>query len=134
VPLPPRRRPRGRRLLAEPGAVDRNRRSGHRRPVHAGCRHSLRRSGHLGTMIDLHSHVLPGVDDGARTLEESLAILRAAAEDGIIRIAATPHVRADYPTSPDTMERGVAVLNRAAREAGVPIEVLAGGELDIEYA
>ena len=85
-------------------------------------------------MIDLHSHVLPGVDDGAHTLEESLAILRAAAEDGIIRIAATPHVRADYPTSPDTMERGVDELNRAAREAGVPIEVLAGGELDIEYA
>jgi protein-tyrosine phosphatase len=85
-------------------------------------------------MIDLHSHVLPGVDDGAGSLAESLAILRAAAEDGIARIAATPHVRADYPTSPDTMERGVDALNRAAREAGIPIEVLAGGELDLEYA
>jgi protein-tyrosine phosphatase len=85
-------------------------------------------------MIDLHSHVLPGVDDGARTLEESLGILRAAAEDGITRIAATPHVRSDHPTSPDTMEQGVEALNRAAREAGVPIEVLPGGELDIEYA
>ncbi|HEY8703649.1 MAG TPA: CpsB/CapC family capsule biosynthesis tyrosine phosphatase [Gaiellaceae bacterium] len=85
-------------------------------------------------MIDLHSHVLPGVDDGAGTLAESIGILRAAAEDGITRIAATPHVRADYPTSPNTMERGVDELNRAAREAGVPIEVLAGGELDIEYA
>ena len=85
-------------------------------------------------MIDLHSHVLPGVDDGAGTLEESLAILRAAAQDGIARIAATPHVRADYPTSPETMERGVAELGRAAREAGVPVEVLPGGELDLEYA
>ncbi|MGZ8716697.1 MAG: CpsB/CapC family capsule biosynthesis tyrosine phosphatase, partial [Gaiellaceae bacterium] len=36
-------------------------------------------------MIDLHSHVLPGVDDGARTLEESVGILRAAAEDGVTR-------------------------------------------------
>ena len=85
-------------------------------------------------MIDLHSHVLPGVDDGARTLDESLEILRAAAEDGITRIAATPHVRDDYPTSPETMERGVDAVNSAARDAGIPIEVLTGGELDIEYA
>jgi protein-tyrosine phosphatase len=85
-------------------------------------------------VIDLHSHVLAGVDDGARTLDESLGILRAAAEDGITRIAATPHVRADYPTSPETMEQGVDALNRAAREAGVPIEVLPGGELDLELA
>ena len=55
-------------------------------------------------MIDLHSHVLPGIDDGARTLDDSLAILRAAAEDGITRIAATPHVRDDYPTTVEAME------------------------------
>jgi protein-tyrosine phosphatase len=85
-------------------------------------------------MIDLHSHVLPGVDDGAGSLEQSLAILAAAAEDGITRIAATPHVRDDYPTAPETMERGVAELNRAARDAGVPVEVLTGGELDLEHA
>ena len=41
-------------------------------------------------MIDLHSQVLPAADDGARTLEESLGILRAAAEDGIAAIASTP--------------------------------------------
>jgi protein-tyrosine phosphatase len=85
-------------------------------------------------VIDLHSHVLPGIDDGAATLDESLAILRAAVADGITRIAATPHVRADHPTAPETMEQGVEALNRAAREAGVPIEVLPGGELDLEYA
>lgn len=85
-------------------------------------------------MIDLHSHVLPGLDDGADTLEESLDILRAAAEDGIARIAATPHVRDDYPTSADAMEQGVDTVNRAAREAGIPVEVLRGGELDIEYS
>ena len=85
-------------------------------------------------MIDLHSHVLPGVDDGVRTLDESLALLRAAAEDGITHIAATPHVRDDYPTSPETMERGVEALNEAAREAGIPVEVLRGGELDLAVA
>ena len=85
-------------------------------------------------MIDLHSHVLPGLDDGAASLEEGLAILRAAAADGIVRIAATPHVRADYPTAPEAMERGVRELNAAARAAGVPVEVLPGGELDLAFA
>jgi protein-tyrosine phosphatase len=83
-------------------------------------------------MIDLHSHVLPAVDDGAENLAMSLALLRASADGGITQIAATPHVRADYPTTPEAMERGVAELNAAAREAGIPIVVLPGGELDIE--
>jgi protein-tyrosine phosphatase len=85
-------------------------------------------------LIDLHSHVLPGVDDGAETLEGSLDILRAAAEAGITQIAATPHVRDDYPTTPETMERGVADLNAAARAAGIAVEVLTGGELDRAFA
>jgi protein-tyrosine phosphatase len=85
-------------------------------------------------MIDLHSHVLPGVDDGAFSLEQSLAILASAAEDGITRIAATPHVRDDYPTTPEAMESGVAELNRAARDAGIAVEVLPGGELDLAHA
>ncbi|MDP9262122.1 MAG: hypothetical protein M3O89_09140, partial [Actinomycetota bacterium] len=55
-------------------------------------------------MIDLHSHVLPGIDDGAATIEGSLDILRAAQADGIARIAATPHVRHDWPTTPEQME------------------------------
>jgi protein-tyrosine phosphatase len=85
-------------------------------------------------VIDLHSHVLPGVDDGPETLAGSLEILRAAAEDGIARIAATPHVRDDYPTTAEAMERGVAELNAAARAAGIAVEVLTGGELDREFA
>ena len=63
-------------------------------------------------MIDLHSHILPGLDDGARTLEDAVDIARAAAADGIRTIAATPHVRDDYPTSADAMEAGVATVNR----------------------
>jgi protein-tyrosine phosphatase len=84
-------------------------------------------------LIDLHSHVLPGIDDGPRTLETSLGMLRAAAADGITQVAATPHVRDDHPTRPDAMEAGVAGLNAAAREAGIPVDVLTGGELDREY-
>jgi protein-tyrosine phosphatase len=83
-------------------------------------------------LIDLHSHVLPGVDDGAATLDESLAILRAAASDGIERIAATPHVRDDYPTAPEEMERLVAEVAAAAGADGLDIEVLPGGELALD--
>jgi protein-tyrosine phosphatase len=85
-------------------------------------------------VIDLHSHVLPGVDDGVRTIEASLELLRAAADDGIAKIAATPHVREDYPTTPREMEIRLAEVCGAAREAAIPVEVLPGGELDLHFA
>jgi protein-tyrosine phosphatase len=85
-------------------------------------------------VIDLHCHVLPGLDDGVRTIDASLELLRAAAADGIERIAATPHVREDYPTTPREMELRLAEVCGAAREAAIPVEVLAGGELDLGFA
>jgi protein-tyrosine phosphatase len=84
-------------------------------------------------VIDLHAHVLPGVDDGPASLEESLELLRDAASDGVTRIAATPHVRSDYPTTPETVERLVAEVRAAAREEGIAISLLPGGELDLAY-
>jgi protein-tyrosine phosphatase len=87
----------------------------------------------IRSVIDLHAHVLPGVDDGPASLAESLEILRDAAADGVTRIAATPHVRDDYPTAPETMEFLVAELDAAAREAGIALDVLPGGELDLEF-
>lgn len=80
-------------------------------------------------MIDLHSHVLPGIDDGPQSLAGSREILDAAVADGITHIAATPHVRDDHPTTPEQMEEAVARVR--ALEAGV--EVLTGGELDLAY-
>lgn len=47
-------------------------------------------------MIDLHCHILPGLDDGAKTIEDSLAMAKDAIEDGITHIVATPHSDADY--------------------------------------
>ena len=82
-----------------------------------------------GEMIDLHSHVLPGLDDGAVDLEQALDICRAAAADGIEVIAGTPHVRSsDYPTTPAAMESALAELQAAAREI---VQVVGGGELDL---
>ena len=83
-------------------------------------------------MIDLHSHILPGLDDGARTLDEAREIGRAAAEEGITAIAATPHVRDDYPTRPGTMEAAVDALRRDFEAQGIPVDVLTGGEVSID--
>ena len=80
-------------------------------------------------MIDLHSHILHGLDDGARNLEQSLEIARAAVADGIESIAATPHVRDDYPTTPAAMGAAVAELREALVAATLPLEVHTGGEI-----
>jgi protein-tyrosine phosphatase len=80
-------------------------------------------------MIDLHSHVLPGIDDGPAALSGSREILDAAIADGITHLVATPHVRSDWPTKPEVMERLVADV----RALGAGIEVLPGGELDLQY-
>jgi protein-tyrosine phosphatase len=84
-------------------------------------------------LIDLHSHILPEVDDGARTLEEAVEIGRAAAADGITGIAATPHVRDDYQTSAEEMERRVADVREALDGEGVAIELYPGGELALDW-
>lgn len=83
-------------------------------------------------MIDLHSHILPGLDDGPRGLPESLDVARAAVADGIEVIAATPHVRDDYPTTADAMERAVAELEAALSAEGIALAVLTGGEIALD--
>jgi protein-tyrosine phosphatase len=83
-------------------------------------------------LIDLHSHILPGLDDGARTIEDSRAIAERAAAEGIVAIAATPHVRSDYPTTAEQMEHGVADLRRDFAEADIPVEVVHGAEIALE--
>lgn len=82
-------------------------------------------------MIDLHSHILPGLDDGARTVEDARELALRAAAEGVTAIAATPHVRDDYPTRPAEMERGVAGLREDFVKQRIDVEVLHGGELDL---
>jgi protein-tyrosine phosphatase len=83
-------------------------------------------------VIDLHSHILPGLDDGAQTLEDAVALAKAAVADGIRVIAATPHVRSDYPTSAAQMEELVGSLRQELRARDVPLEVLPGGEIALD--
>jgi protein-tyrosine phosphatase len=82
-------------------------------------------------VIDLHTHILPAVDDGARGLEESLAMARAACDVGVQLMVATPHVRT-RARSVDihSLSGRVEELNAALRVEGIPLVVETGGELD----
>lgn len=64
-------------------------------------------------MIDIHSHILWGLDDGARTLEDSLALLQAAAAAGTTDIVATPHANSKYPFDPPTIASRIEELRRS---------------------
>jgi protein-tyrosine phosphatase len=84
-------------------------------------------------VIDLHSHILPDLDDGARTLADSLDMARAFVADGVRSVAATPHVRDDYPTTVAQMEDAVGSLRYELARAGIELEVLPGAEIALEH-
>jgi protein-tyrosine phosphatase len=81
-------------------------------------------------MIDLHCHLLPGLDDGPASEEGSLALAAEIAAGGVKTLAATPHLRADFPE--------VRVLELAERvdalRAKVDLELVSGGEVDVLWA
>jgi len=83
-------------------------------------------------VIDLHSHVLPGLDDGAPDLDAAVAMARSMAADGVRVVCGTPHVRDDYPTSAEAMEGALALMRAAVAEAGIAIEVRGGGEIALD--
>ena len=80
-------------------------------------------------MIDLHCHVLPGIDDGPSTLEESLEMARAAAAAGTRTIVATPHVSWEYRNRAETIATLVGELNARLGAEGVALEIRSGAEL-----
>jgi protein-tyrosine phosphatase len=82
-------------------------------------------------VIDLHCHILPGVDDGPATLEGALDMARAHVAAGVRTVAATPHVSWDMPTSSERVARDVPALQRELRAAGIDLEVTTGGELAV---
>ncbi|MBU4264338.1 MAG: phosphotransferase [Proteobacteria bacterium] len=78
-------------------------------------------------MIDIHCHILPGIDDGARDGKEALRMARVAADDGVSHIVATPHLRETLHPG-GFLEKCVAHLNCILHEKNVPVEVLCGAE------
>ena len=80
-------------------------------------------------MIDIHSHILPGVDDGAQTERDSIAMALQAVEEGIETIIATPHNHnGQFDTTRDMILSGVDKLNTLFKQEGIPLTVLPGQE------
>lgn len=80
--------------------------------------------------IDIHSHILPGMDDGARDLETGIRMLRIAADDGISQIILTPHNKPGHHTvSPFQMAAKVEELRSCLRKEGIEMKLYIGNEL-----
>jgi protein-tyrosine phosphatase len=80
-------------------------------------------------MIDFHSHILPGLDDGAKDLAEALAIAAALVEAGFTEVHCTPHsISGAYEASPVRIRQAVDELQEAIDCKGIPLRVAAGSE------
>src|SRR5262245_5592183 len=85
--------------------------------------------------VDIHCHILPGVDDGPATLDDSLAVCRALARDGITHAIATPHQLGRFEgrnLAADTRQR-VAGLQAILDARKIPLKLAAGGEVRIDH-
>ena len=83
--------------------------------------------------VDIHCHLLPGLDDGASTWDEALAMAEIAAADGISTIVATPHQLGSYAANQgDAIRARVGGLQSLLEERGIPLEVLPGADVRIE--
>jgi protein-tyrosine phosphatase len=83
-------------------------------------------------MIDLHCHILPGIDDGAPDITHSLAMAQAASKEGIRQIVATPHHHdGKYVNNRDVVFQKVKELNERLTEEKIPVTILPGQEIHL---
>lgn len=83
-------------------------------------------------MIDIHCHILPDIDDGPKTFEQSVAMARMAADDGIAAIVATPHLN-EKMYDPVEISRRISWLRHLLRQENVPITILQGADVSIVF-
>ncbi len=86
----------------------------------------------LGT--DLHSHLIPGIDDGSKSLEDSIAMLKKYAELGYKKVITTPHVMSDfYRNSPETILGGLETVQKEIAAQGIDIKIEAAAEYYLDF-
>ncbi|WP_018476787.1 tyrosine-protein phosphatase [Pontibacter roseus] len=90
----------------------------------------------LGTIgVDMHSHILPGIDDGAATVEQSLELVRAMKELGYRKLIMTPHIMSDfYRNTPEIIRGQLQVLQQAVQEEGLDMELACAAEHYLDEA
>ncbi len=79
--------------------------------------------------VDLHTHILPGIDDGARDMQESIEMAKIAAEEGITDIVCTPHLIADYDAGIRLAEERRAELSAQLARQNIPVRLHKGYEV-----
>ena len=85
--------------------------------------------GHLKLGVDVHSHLIPEVDDGVKTLEQSIEIILAFKALGYTKLVTTPHIsEAYYPNSIDTLRSGFVVVKEELDKQGIKMEIELGAE------
>lgn len=84
--------------------------------------------------IDVHSHLIPGIDDGSKSIEESIELLREFQSLGYKKVITTPHVMSDYyKNTPEIILEGLSALKDAIlKEEGLSIEVEAAAEYNLD--
>jgi protein-tyrosine phosphatase len=89
----------------------------------------------MAGFVDIHAHILPGIDDGPEDLAGSLAMARAAAQSGITTLAATPHLRGDFPNvRVGELADRCHELQEAIDGQLIPLRIVSGGEVSLAWA
>ncbi|MDN5293588.1 MAG: protein-tyrosine phosphatase, partial [Eubacteriales bacterium] len=85
-------------------------------------------------MLDLHSHILPGLDDGPETTSEALLMAKLASDDGIRGMVVTPHImRGVYTNNRDTILSALEAFQRRIRREGIDLDLLPGSEVFLDH-
>ncbi|MBK6837285.1 MAG: capsular biosynthesis protein [Bacteroidetes bacterium] len=80
-------------------------------------------------VTDIHSHLIPGIDDGVKDLDESLAMIRGFSALGYQKLVTTPHIMSDYyKNTPEIILGGLERVQEAIQKAGIPITIDAAAE------
>ena len=82
---------------------------------------------------DMHSHILPGIDDGSPDVDTSVHLVKELMKLGYEKFIATPHIYPDlYPNTKESIQQAAALLNQRLKEEGIDIEVKAAAEYFID--
>ena len=83
--------------------------------------------------VDMHSHLIPGIDDGAKSIEDSLMLIRELQAMGFKKLITTPHIMSDYfRNTPQKILTGLAEVRQAMEQAGIEMELEAAAEYYID--
>ncbi len=82
--------------------------------------------------VDIHSHLIPGIDDGARTLDDSVNILLRYKELGYTKAITTPHIHPSYPNEPATILEGLVDVQRELQNRSIDFELEAAAEYFVD--